>query len=123
MRSASAGLPTDARIAGGLPSQSDHAATRRSGARRPILSGNTRRSAIRRSTTPGSWAGSRSRPGYEFQQINVEVQDVNPLYGLDTYTGQFSRPAGVAANNLYNLADFMLGLRSQYALTRSSSPR
>ena len=31
--------------------------------------------------------------------------------------GQFSRPAGVAANNLYNLADFMLGLRAQYALS------
>ena len=43
--------------------------------------------------------------------------DVNPLYGLDTYTGQFTRPTGAAANNLYNLADFMLGLRSQYALS------
>src|SRR5207253_907978 len=31
--------------------------------------------------------------------------------------GQFSRPAGVAANNIYNLADFMLGFRSQYALS------
>ena len=57
------------------------------------------------------------KAGYEFQHINVEVQDVNPLYGLDTYTGQFTRPAGAAANNLYNLADFMLGLRSQYALS------
>ena len=42
---------------------------------------------------------------------------MNPLYGLDTYTGQFTRPAGAASNNLYNLADFMLGLRSQYALS------
>ncbi len=42
---------------------------------------------------------------------------MNPLYGLDTYTGQFTRPAGAAANNIYNLADFMLGLRSQYALS------
>ena len=57
------------------------------------------------------------KAGYEFQHINVEVQDVNPLYGLDSYTGQFTRPAGAAANNLYNLADFMLGLRSQYALS------
>ncbi len=45
------------------------------------------------------------------------MQDVNPLYGRDTYTGQFTRPTGAAANNLYNLADFMLGLRSQYALS------
>jgi outer membrane receptor protein involved in Fe transport len=57
------------------------------------------------------------KTGYEFQDISTEVQDVNPLYGRDTYTGQFSRPAGVAANNIYNLADFMLGLRSQYAIS------
>ena len=47
------------------------------------------------------------------------MQDVNPLYGRDTYSGQFTRPAGVAANNIYNLADFMLGLRSQYALSNA----
>ena len=53
------------------------------------------------------------KTGYEFQHIQTEVQDVNPLYGRDAYAGQFTRPAGVtAANNLYNLADFMLGLRS-----------
>src|SRR5438045_8288379 len=59
------------------------------------------------------------KAGYEFQRVNVEVQDVNPLYGRDTYSGQFTRPAGVAANNVYNLADFMLGLRSQYALSNA----
>ncbi len=57
------------------------------------------------------------KSGYEFQKIDTEVQDVNPLYGRDTYNGQFSRPAGTASNNLYNLADFMLGLRAQYALS------
>ena len=57
------------------------------------------------------------KTGYEFQHIDTEVQDVNPLYGRDTYNGQFTRPAGAAANNLYNLADFMLGLRAQYALS------
>ena len=34
------------------------------------------------------------KTGYEFQHIHTEVQDVNPLYGRDTYTGQFTRPAG-----------------------------
>ena len=57
------------------------------------------------------------KTGYEFQRVDTEVQDVNPLYGRDTYNGQFTRPAGAAANNLYNLADFMLGLRAQYALS------
>jgi hypothetical protein len=53
--------------------------------------------------------------GYEFLRVNTEVQDTNPLMGIDTYTGQFSRVTG-AANNLYNLADFYFGLRSQYEL-------
>ena len=57
------------------------------------------------------------KTGYEFQYVMTEVQDVNPLYGRDAYTGNFTRPAGVSANNVYNLADFMLGLRSQYALS------
>ncbi|MDP2322061.1 MAG: TonB-dependent receptor [Acidobacteriota bacterium] len=66
-----------------------------------------------------SWLSGRHslKTGYEFQNIQTQVQDVNPLYGRDSYAGQFSRPAGVAANNLYNLGDFMLGLRSTYALS------
>ncbi len=110
------GLPTDPRIAAGLPSQT--------------ITGIT---ALGRQATNPQWqyptiynpkvnytwlAGRHSlKAGYEFQWINVEVQDVNPLYGLDTYSGQFSRPAGAAASNLYNLADFMFGLRSNYALS------
>ena len=110
------GLPTDPRISGGLPSQS--------------IGGY---SALGRQATNPQWQfptvwnpkinyswlmGRQSfKAGYEFQQIDTEVQDVNPLYGLDTYTGQFSRPAGIGTNNIYNLADFMLGLRSQYTLS------
>jgi hypothetical protein len=46
------------------------------------------------------------------------VQDVNPLYGRDEYFGQFTKPVSTLANNnLYNLADFMFGLRSRYALS------
>ncbi len=110
------GLPTDERIAGGLPTQA--------------IGGYAQFG--RQSTNP-QWqyptifnpkinytrlVGRHSvKTGYEFQRINTEVQDVNPLYGLDSYTGQFTRPAGGGNNNLYNLADFMLGLRSQYALS------
>jgi hypothetical protein len=54
--------------------------------------------------------------GFEYAAINTEVQDTNPLYGLDSYTSQFSRPAGAAANNQYNLADFYFGARTQYEL-------
>ncbi len=112
------GLPTDPRISGGLPTQ--------------IMTGY---SDLGRQATNPQWQfpkvwnpklnqtwlfGRQSlKTGYEFQRIDVEVMDVNPLYGRDAYTGQFSRPAGVAANNIYNLADFMLGLRSQYALSNA----
>jgi hypothetical protein len=110
------GLPTDARIAGGLPSESisGYAAFGRQ-ATNPQWQYPT----VWNPKVNYSWLAGRQsfKAGYEFQKIDVEVMDVNPLYGLDTYNGQFTRPAGAAANNLYNLADFMLGLRAQYALS------
>jgi hypothetical protein len=45
--------------------------------------------------------------GYEFQTIHTEVQDFSPLYGRDTYNGNFSGSG---------MGDFLFGLRSQYAL-------
>lgn len=111
-----AGLPNDPRIAGGLPTQ--------------LISGY---SDLGRQATNPQWQyptvynpkvnytwtlrSHSFKTGYEFQRVNTQVQDVNPLYGRDTYNGQFTRPAGVGANNLYNLTDFMLGLRAQYALS------
>jgi hypothetical protein len=57
------------------------------------------------------------KTGYEFQRIHTEIMDVNPLYGQDTYGGNFSRPTGGPADSAtYNLADFLFGLRSNYAL-------
>src|SRR5262249_9030053 len=55
------------------------------------------------------------KTGYEYLAVNTDVQDTNPLMGLDTYSGRFSGPTGTT-NNLYNLADFMFGARSQYEL-------
>ncbi len=55
------------------------------------------------------------KAGYEYLTVNTAVQDTNPLLGLDTYSGQFSRVSG-GANNIYNLADFFFGLRNQYEL-------
>src|SRR5688572_29655012 len=110
------GLPTDPRVAGGLPTQ--------------LITGF---SDLGRQATNPQWQyptvynpklnytrivdRHSIRSGYEFQHIQTEVQDVNPLYGRDQYAGQFTRPAGVAANNVFNLADFMFGLRSTYALS------
>jgi len=72
--------------------------------------------------------GSHSlKTGYELIIIRTEVLDVNPLYGQDTYNGQFSKPTcaqlGQAAGctvpsdaTSYNLADFIFGLPSQVNL-------
>jgi hypothetical protein len=110
------GLPSDPRVAGGLPTQ--------------LITGYA---DLGRQATNPQWQyptvfnpkvnysrlmGPHSlKAGYEYQRILTEVQDVNPLYGRDSYAGQFARPAGAAASNLYNLADFMFGLRSTYALS------
>ena len=54
------------------------------------------------------------KTGYEYLAVNTDVQDTNPLMGLDTYASQFSRPAGIASNAVYNLSDFFFGARNQY---------
>lgn len=111
------GLPTDPRVSGGLPTQ--------------LITGYA---DLGRQATNPQWQyptafnpkvnyirrlGRHSiKTGLEFQHIRTEVQDVNPLYGRDEYSGRFTRPVGsTSTDNRYNLADFMLGLRSRYALT------
>jgi hypothetical protein len=54
------------------------------------------------------------KAGYEYLAVNTDVQDTNPLMGLDTYASQYSRPGTSAANTIYNLTDFYFGARSQY---------
>ncbi len=65
--------------------------------------------------------------GYEFEAIRTEVLDVNPLYGEDTYAGQFSKPTCAllgkpstcvipSDSSTYNLADFLFGLPSTIQL-------
>jgi hypothetical protein len=65
--------------------------------------------------------------GAEEHIVHTEVMDINPVYGLNAYAGQFSKPtcaqlgqaAGCAIANdpsSYNLADFMFGLPSQVQL-------
>lgn len=72
-----------------------------------------------------TWTAGRQtlKLGFEYSAVNVDVNDTNPNYGLDSYTSQFTRPAGRSSSNQYNLADFMLGLRSQYGFaTRVVAP-
>ena len=120
------GLPTDPRISGGLNSQS--------------IAGFT---ALGRQSTNPQWQyptvtnpkfvysrlqGRHSlKTGFEFQIVHTEVNDVNPLYGQDLYTGGFSciptsaaktcTPAQISAQTAtYGLADFVFGARSDYQL-------
>lgn len=66
------------------------------------------------------------KAGYEFLTIRTEVLDINPLYGSDAYSGQYSKPtcgqlgqpAGCSIANdatSYDLADFFFGLPSTIA--------
>ena len=80
-----------------------------------------------------SWVKGRHslKAGYEFVAVRTEVLDVNPLYGADSYSGQFSKPTcaqlGLAAGCAipsdstsvasYNLADFMFGLPNTIQLS------
>lgn len=68
------------------------------------------------------------KTGAEFHWILTQVMDINPVYGLLGYAGQFSRPtcailgqpAGCTIPSdpaSYNLADFMFGLPSQIQLS------
>ena len=110
------GLPVDPRVAGGLPTLSITGFTQLG-----------RQATNPQWQYPASWnpkvnysfvRGRQSlKVGYEFQNIHTQVQDVNPLYGQNLYAGQFTRPTGAAANNVYNLSDFMFGYQSQYGLS------
>ncbi|HEX3684916.1 MAG TPA: TonB-dependent receptor [Bryobacteraceae bacterium] len=76
-----------------------------------------------------SWIKGRHalKLGYEFTGIRTEVLDINPLYGADTYAGQFSKPACAELGKRsgctitsdaasYDLADFIFGLPSTIQL-------
>ncbi len=58
------------------------------------------------------------KAGYEYQSINTEIDDFNPKYGQDSYGSRFSMPVS-STNNLYNVADFMFGLRNSYSLSNA----
>jgi hypothetical protein len=55
------------------------------------------------------------KTGYEFQRIETEVDDFNPKYGSDDYSGRFSRVSG-GGQNEHNIVDFLYGARSNYSL-------
>jgi hypothetical protein len=118
------GLPTTPNLTGGLPTQTI------SGFTNPTMGRQTSNPQFQNPTSFNpkinySWikGGHAFKTGYEYSLIRTEVLDVNPLYGQDTYSGQFSKPtcgqlgqpAGctIASDpTSYNLADFIFGVPS-----------
>jgi hypothetical protein len=75
-----------------------------------------------------SWIHGRNsvKTGYEFQAINTEIDDFNPVYGQDTYGGAFSSGLSAATGGVVStdtgakeaayLTDFLTGARNSYQL-------
>jgi hypothetical protein len=110
------GLPTDTRFAGGLTEQG---VTGWTAWGRQNSNPQFQDPSVINPRINYSWTRGRQsfKTGYEYQAIDTQIDDFNPKYGRDTYSGQFSRPAGAAADPAtYNLADFMFGARNAYSL-------
>ena len=110
------GLPTDKRFAGGLTEQGVTGWTTWG---RQNSNPQFQDPSVFNPRVNYSWIMGRQafKTGYEYQAINTQIDDFNPKYGRDSYGGQFTRPAGAAADPAtFNLADFMLGLRSSYSI-------
>jgi hypothetical protein len=54
--------------------------------------------------------------GYEFGWLAQAISDFHPKFGSDTYSGQYSSTGAATTVQAANLADFLFGARSNYAL-------
>jgi hypothetical protein len=111
------GLPNDPRFAGGLTEQGVTGWTTWG---RQNSNPQFQDPSVLNPRINYSWVKGRQsfKTGYEYQAINTKIDDFNPKYGRDTYSGQFSRPTGTTVSDpaIYNLADFMFGARNGYAI-------
>src|SRR5260370_10281541 len=115
------GLPTDPRVKGALNSHSVNGFSQfgRQGSnpqfQNPFV--------VNPKINIGKLLGRHTlRIGYEWQRIDTAIDDFNPVYGSDTYSGQFSKTPGATTlssaqlSEAYGLAAFMTGARSSYEL-------
>jgi hypothetical protein len=120
------GLPTSPNLTGGLNSQSvsGFSAFGRQTSNPQFQNPTSFDPKLNYSLVKGRHA---MKMGYEFEAIRTEVLDINPLYGADTYSGQFDKPTCAALgqasgcsipsqSGTYDLADFLFGLPSTIQL-------
>jgi outer membrane receptor protein involved in Fe transport len=118
------GLPTDATVAGGLPSIGISGGF--SGFGRQSTNPQWQNPSLLDPKVSFSWAKGRHslKFGYEYEHIWMEVQDSNPLFGSFTYGRGYSAcptSAGAACANPTAAADtywadFLFGTPNAYAL-------
>jgi hypothetical protein len=115
------GLPTDPRVAGGLPSIS---ITGFSALGRQSTNPQFQNPSLLDPKVNYTWVVKNHslKAGYEYQQVWMDVQDTNPLYGGFTFAGGFSRKyaAGKTSETSTSdntFADFLWGATNQYNLS------
>jgi TonB-dependent Receptor Plug Domain. len=66
------------------------------------------------------WGKQSIKAGWEFMSINTEIDDFNPVYGSENFSGAFSQngagTSDTGASQAAYLADFLVGARSSYQL-------
>ncbi|MDE1178660.1 MAG: TonB-dependent receptor [Edaphobacter sp.] len=115
------GLPTDPTVAGGIPSIG---ITGFNSLGRLATNPQFQNPSLLNPKVNYTWVVKNHslKAGYEYQQIWMDVQDTNPLYGGFTYAGGFSRnyvggKTTETSTSDNTFADFLWGATSQYNLS------
>lgn len=114
------GLPTDPAVAGGIPGIG---ITGFSSLGRQTTNPQFQNPSLLNPKVNYSWVlrNHSLKAGYEYQQIWMDVQDTNPLYGGFTFAGGYSRNYKVTpletSTSDNTFADFLWGASSAYSLS------
>jgi hypothetical protein len=115
------GLPTDPLVAGGIPGIS---ITGFSALGRQTTNPQFQNPSLLDPKVNYSWVikNHSLKVGYEYQQIWMDVQDTNPLYGGFTFAGGYSRryvngATSETSTSDNTFADFLWGASSAYSLS------
>ena len=114
------GLPTDPTVAGGIPGIG---ITGFAALGRQTTNPQFQNPSLFNPKVNYSWVVKNHslKAGYEFQQVWMDVQDTNPLYGGFTFAGGYSRNYKVTpletSTSDNTFADFLWGASSAYSLS------